>query len=107
MVPDKLEAMELLIDIGVNKILTRGTAWYKNETAIVCIDRWCQIIEKVKSQIDIDICEGLNIRTVGRILRYLLMRDNKISVQAYSGITEIGNTALNQVKSLVNAVKCI
>ena len=47
-VPDKLEAMELLIDIGVNKILTHRTTWYKNETTIVCIDRLCQINEKVK-----------------------------------------------------------
>lgn len=105
--PEPLEALELLIESGVDRILTSGTAWEKKEAAIAGIDRLHQIIEKAKGRIEIVIGGGVNSRNVERILHALPLRDSKISVHAYSGVQENGITSLKQVKSLVNAVERI
>ena len=103
-IPDPLEALELLIDSGVDRILTSGTAWGQKKTALDGIKQLVRIIEKANGRIEVVIGGGINRSNVVTILNVLPLKANKISVHAYSGVQENGITTINGVKSLVNAV---
>lgn len=103
--PNPLETLDLLIELKVNRILTSGTGWGQNKTALDGVDRLSQIINKSNGQIEIVIGGGVNNNNVDAILKQLPLLNNKISVHSYSGAQKNGYTDIDKVKTLVNTVK--
>lgn len=103
--PNPMDTLEILINLNVNRILTSGTEWGQNQTALDGVDRLNKIINKSKGRIEIVIGGGVNNNNVDKILKQLPILNNKISVHSYSGVQENGYTTIDAVKSLVNEVK--
>lgn len=103
--PNPLETLELLIDAGIDRILTSGTVWGDKKKAIDGIDRLRQIIARAQDRIEIVIGGGINSRNVDKILTQLPSLYNNISVHTYSGVQENGITTVKAVNSLVGVVK--
>ncbi len=102
--PDPLETLELLIDSKVDRILTGGTVWGKNGTALEGVNRLKQIIDTAGNRIEIVIGGGINSDNVITILNSLSPKGNMVSIHAYSGTQEDGITSVKAVKTLVKAV---
>lgn len=103
--PDPLTALDILIESGVDRVLTSGTIWEKLETALAGVKRLNQIIVNARGRIEIVIGGGINSQNVEPLLHDLPLMGNKISVHAYSGVQVNGIISLEKVKSLVNAVE--
>ena len=103
--PDPFETMELLIQLGVDRILTSGTRWGEKGLANDGIDNLKQIIEESRGRIEIVIAGGINSKNVNNIIHNLPFSGNKISVHSYTGVQENGITKIESVKSLVNEVQ--
>lgn len=99
--PDPLGSTELLIQLGINRVLTSGTPWGKNKTAMDGTNTLNQILEISGGRIEIVIGGGLNIFNVSKLIRRLSFSGNRISIHSYSGVQEDGTTKLEAVKSLV------
>jgi copper homeostasis protein len=100
-----IETIELLIKVSVSRILTSGTLWEENKSALEGTNNLNQFINKAKNKIEIVIAGGINNQNVGMILDRLNLSKSKISVHSYSGVQENGFTNLELVKSLVSEVK--
>ncbi|MBK7105469.1 MAG: copper homeostasis protein CutC [Ignavibacteriae bacterium] len=105
--PNPIETIELLINLGVNRVLTSGTKWGNKKSALDGITCLNQIIEKAKNKIEIVIAGGVNNKNVGIILNQLNLSYCKISVHSYSGVQKNGFTQTELVKSLVEQVEKI
>ncbi len=104
-IPNQLEALDILIDLGIDRILTSGTKWGQNKTALNGINILKQIIDKAEDRIEVVIGGGINSGNVGFILNNFPLNYNKISVHAYSGAQINGLTSAQAVRLLVKTVK--
>jgi copper homeostasis protein len=102
---NRIEALEVLIDLGINRVLTSGTAWGSNKSALYGVDTLKQIVKASGNKIEIVLGGGINQNNVTEILNHLNLDDNNISVHSYSGVQKNGKVDLNAVKSLNAAVK--
>jgi len=105
--PDPLEILELVINAGVDRILTSGTSWNVKKPVIEGISTVKKIIERAQGRIVIVIGGGINIDNVEKIITRLPLEYNNISVHAYSGVQENGFTTVNAVTSLVKSIEKI
>jgi len=103
-VHDQFNALDILINNGVDRILTSGTAWGKRLTAIDGLERLKQIIEKANNSIEIIISGGISNKNTAPILETIMSDTKKISVHSYSGVQENGYTIENKVRDLVQVV---
>ncbi len=103
--PNPLQTLDLLIEAGVARLLTSGTAWGTGETAVDGIETLRQVLNRAKGRIEIVIGGGVNGTNVGTILKQLPFAANKVSLHAYSGAQENGITTFKAVKALVDAVQ--
>ena len=103
-VPDPALALDALIELGVNRVLTSGTPWQKRGTALQGIGRLSALIERSRGRIEIVVSGSINASNAAAILRRLPMEKGNVSVHAYSGAQENGKTTTEKVKSIVDAV---
>ncbi|MBK8944058.1 MAG: copper homeostasis protein CutC [Ignavibacteriae bacterium] len=99
------ETLDLLIQLGVNRILTSGTVWGENKFAIEGISKLSQLIDKANNKIEIVISGGINFISLKTILSQFNIENKNISFHSYSGVRENGFTKLELVKSLAELVK--
>ena len=102
--PNPLKTIELLIQLGIDRVLTSGTKWGEKGNAIDGISRLEQIVEMADGRIEIVIGGGININNIGYILSRIPLSGNKISVHSFSGVQKNGVTDLDSVKSLINEI---
>ncbi|MDX1701657.1 MAG: copper homeostasis protein CutC, partial [Melioribacteraceae bacterium] len=105
--PDPLESVELLIQLGIDRILTSGTPWGDKGLALGGIDNLRKIVEISRGRIEIVIGGGISIFNVRNILSDLIITGKRISVHSYSGVQENGMTKFGKIKSLVNEIEKI
>lgn len=103
--PNPLDAMKALMDVGVDRILTSGTAWDGNETAVDGVEQLRKICERAGDRIEIVIGGGVNRGNIERILQPLPLMGHRVSVHAYSGVQENSLTTVAAVQSLVRAAQ--
>jgi copper homeostasis protein len=100
-----LESLELLVRLGVDRILTSGTKWGTGKTAIGGMQELKKIIEVAEGRIEIVIGGGISSKNVKEILQKLPLKGNNVSVHAYSGVQEDGITTFDAVSELIMKVK--
>ena len=103
-IPNKLEALEVLIDLGVNRVLTSGTLWDKNNKALDGIETLKRIVEVSGNRVEVVIGGGINVENISEILKALPTEKNNISVHSYSGVLKEGSVDLQKIRSLVKQV---
>lgn len=103
-VPDRPEALETLIDCGVDRVLTAGVAWEKGGSVLDGLDTLEQLIRLAAGRIEVVIGGGVHSSNVRAILHRLQDCGGPIAVHSYSGMLEKGMTSLSKVREFVSCV---
>ena len=104
-VENPVESLDLLINLGVSRLLTNGTPWGSNQTALEGIPVLNRLIEKADNKINIIIGGGIQKSNLNNILKQLLQKPDSLTIHAYSSLLNNGKTHLAFVKQLTNQVK--
>ncbi len=103
--PDPLDALDVLADAGIDRILTSGTAWDSSESAVDGVGSLRRICERAGDRVEIVIGGGVNSGNIKHILQRLPLTGHRISIHAYSGAQENSLTTAAAVQSLVRAAQ--
>jgi copper homeostasis protein len=106
-VENRAEALENLIELGVEHVLTSGTTWGSKQGTLEGLPVIQALLEQADKRIEIIIGGGINIGNIKEIIKGLEGYKN-FSIHAYSGAQENGATtvqAINILRGLIRA-KC-
>lgn len=97
-------ALQTLIDLGVDRLLTSGTPWGSGGTALMGINRLQDIFTKAAGRIEIIIAGGVSPHNARHILTQLPNHFGRVSLHAYSALRQNGVTDAGLVQQLVYAM---
>jgi len=103
-VPDRREALEMLIDCGVNSVLTAGIPWGAPGTALDGLETLEEIVRSAAGRIEVVIGGGIGSSNVKVILSKIRSCGGPMAVHSYSGVLTKGTTSLAKVRELVSIV---
>jgi copper homeostasis protein len=103
-VENRAEALEELIKLGVDHVLTSGTAWGSKQGALEGLPVIQVLLEQADNRIEIIVGGGINISNIKEIIKRLEGYKN-FSIHAYSGAQENGATTVQAVKMLRDFIK--
>jgi copper homeostasis protein len=98
-IKDRPRALEELIDLGVERVLTSGTAWKSKLGVLKGLDIINSLLRQADNQIEIILAGDINAGNISAILQGLEPR-YKFSIHAHSGAQEKGTTTVAAVKIL-------
>ena len=101
--PDADEALDVLIALGFDRILTSGIPWGRKGTALDGVERLAATIRRSQGRIEIVLAGGISPANVGPLLSRLPLAAGLVSVHAYSGAQVNGQTTVDSVRALVEA----
>jgi copper homeostasis protein len=101
---DPEEALETLIDWGVDRVLTSGTPWGSSQTAAENIPQLARLIRRADNRIEIVLGGGIHSENIRRLLTGLPTDGARLAVHAYSGVLRDGVANQDAVRQLVTAV---
>jgi copper homeostasis protein len=101
--PDPDAALDALLDLGVDRVLTSGLPWGRRGSALDGVERLACTIERAAGRIEVVLGGGVNPANVGPLLARLPLHLGRVSVHAYSGAQIGGQTTVDAVRLLVNA----
>lgn len=95
------EAIDELVETGVDRVLTSGTPWGMAGTLLDGLDNLASTILKADSRLEVVLAGGVNAANLGMALARLPLEGRPVSVHAYSGAREKGRTTGAAVRQLV------
>ncbi len=101
-VPDQLGAIAILIELGIDRVLTTGTRWGSGEGIGEGRDQVRRIIHAAGGRIEV-VCAGKIGPGSAGILRPLLA-ERRVSVHAYSGVLRGGRVDQQLVRDLTKSI---
>ena len=101
--PDADEALDTLIDLGFDRVLTSGIPWGRKGTALDGVERLAATIRRAQGRIEIVLAGGISPSNVGPLLARLPLAAGLVSVHAYSGAQANGQTTVESVRALIEA----
>jgi copper homeostasis protein len=104
-VSNPTEALETLIDCGVDRVLTSGTPWGSWLSAADGVPQLIRLIEQADKRIEVVLGGGIHRGNVRAILAQLPAAEARLSVHVYTAVLHDGVTDLELVKRLVGVVK--
>ena len=104
-VADPFVALEILIDAGVDRILTSGTPWGKEKSAVDGIEPLRQIIASAAGRIEIVVGGGICASNIQDVFATLVPSRRRVSLHAHSGAQQGGITTVSAVQALVAAAR--
>lgn len=102
-VKDVHHSLDLLIQLGIDRILTSGVAWGKPGSALDGVTLLNQCVQRCAEKAEIVIGGGVSPENAPLILKELEPWKGSLSVHAYSGVMEDGETTETRVRSLVES----
>jgi copper homeostasis protein len=102
--PDPDQALETLIELGVDRVLTTGVPWGRRGTALDGAVRLAETIRRARGRVEIVLAGSIGPATVGPLLASLPLAEGRLSVHAYSGAHIDGLTTTESVRALVDLV---
>jgi copper homeostasis protein len=103
-VDNHLEALEMLIDLGVQRVLTSGTSWHSQQPVKKGLAQIQKMLSLADGRIELILAGGIQVSNVQNILQVLHLGRNTISIHAYSGVLVNGRTDQTAVAQLYNAI---
>lgn len=100
---DRFEGLEMLIDHGVDRILTSGVAWGCSGGALEGKETLKALVEAADGRIEIVIGGSVSSGNAKEIVSSLGQFSGPVSLHAHSGVQENGVTAKSKVRALVEA----
>lgn len=97
-------SLDLLIQLGIDRILTSGVAWGKSGSSLDGVKMLDKCIQQCAGRTEIVIGGGVSIDSAPLILKELQPWKGNLSVHAYSGVMEHGKTSEKKVRELVETV---
>lgn len=101
---DRLEVLEILIGLGVDRILSSGVAWGESGSALDGVSKLNDVIRAVNGRLEVVIGGGVNPVNAPQVLERLSPWTGSLGVHAYSGVRDGGGTTQSGVRDLVDAV---
>lgn len=102
-VADSAAALETLIDLGIQRVLTSGTSWESRQPVFSGLAQIQALLELADGRIELVLGGGIQINNVQKILHALHLGNNLVSVHAYSGVLVAGQTSATAVAQLCSA----
>jgi copper homeostasis protein len=96
---DPLEAIPVLINEGIDRVLTSGTPWGSGRGIVEGIEQVGRVVAAAEGRIEVVIAGGISPLTVG-VVQSLCARPG-ISVHAYSGVLHQGEVDEGSVRTIV------
>ncbi|RQW04796.1 copper homeostasis protein CutC, partial [candidate division KSB1 bacterium] len=96
-------ALEQLIDLGVDRILTSGTKWGSGRNALAGLASIGERVERAGDRIDIVVGGGVTPANAAQIVASLSSKRKCFSLHAYSGVQKDGVTNADLVRALCAA----
>jgi copper homeostasis protein len=100
---DRDTALDSLIDLGINRVLTSGTPWGSREQATDGLENLRATIDRTQGRIEVVIAGGISAATIPTVLAALPDSLLGISLHAYSGSLVNGQVTSEAVRSLIAA----
>ena len=100
---DRFEGLEMLIDYGVDRILTSGVAWGCSRGALEGKETLKALVEAAYGRIEIVIGGNVSPGNAKEIVSSLGQFSGPVSLHAHSGVQENGVTAKSKVRALIEA----
>ena len=101
--PDADGALDTLIGLGFDRVLTSGIPWGRKGTALDGVERLAATIRRAQGRIEIVLAGGISPVNVGPLLSRLPLAAGLVSVHAYSGAQMNGQTTVESVQALIEA----
>ncbi len=101
--PDPDAALDALIELGFDRVLTGGLPWGQPGTAPDGVARLARTILRAGDRIEVVVGGGINPANVGPLLARLPLHAGRVSVHSYSGAQFGGRTTVEAVRELVAA----
>jgi copper homeostasis protein len=98
------ESLELLIQLGIDRILTSGVPWGESGSALDGVLVLNQLIQQCAERTKIVIGGSVSPENAPLILKELQPWKGDLSVHVYSGVMENDKTSERKVRLLVDAV---
>ncbi|MGI9278309.1 MAG: copper homeostasis protein CutC [Endozoicomonas sp.] len=103
--PNMFESLDLLMQYGVDRILSSGTAWGSADGAFEGVRMLKQLMLRAENQLELVVGGGVSPENIGKILQQLPIENHSTSVHAYSSVLEEGEVSVKRVLSLCKAVE--
>ena len=100
------EALEMLVDLGVSRVLTSGAPWGSNQSVSNSIPQIMRLIQQADNRLEIVLGGGINLENIRGILDQL-PATACLTAHTYSGVLRNGVTDLTAVQKMVGIVKRI
>ena len=98
---DQEKSLAVLMQFGVDRVLTSGTRWGSGETAGQGVSLLNRLIAQAGKRIEIVIGGGLSPDNSRSLIGQLLPSSGKVSLHAYSGVLHNGEVSSERVRAMV------
>lgn len=103
-VHDRLEALETLVECGVDAVLTAGIPWGAPGSALEGLETLGETVRRAAGRIEVVIGGGVGASNVKAIVSRLLSSGGPVAIHSYSGVLTKGGTSQSKVRELVSLV---
>lgn len=103
--PNMFESLDVLIQYGVDRILSSGTTWGSADGASEGVRMLAQLMLKTENKLELVVGGGVSPENIGKILQQLPVENHATSIHAYSSVLEEGEVSVERVRSLCAAVE--
>ncbi|UYM15002.1 copper homeostasis protein CutC [Endozoicomonas euniceicola] len=94
-------SLAVLMQFGVDRVLTSGTRWGSGETAEQGVSTLNSLIAQAGKRIEIVVGGGLSPDNSRSLMGKLLPSSGKVSLHAYSGVLHNGEVSSERVRAMV------
>lgn len=103
--PNMFESLDILIQYGVDRILSSGTTWSSADGAFEGVRMLEQLMLKAENRLELVVGGGVGPDNAGKILQQLPVENHSTSIHAYSSVLDEGEVSVERVRSLCTAVE--
>lgn len=103
LIPDPIAAIDFLIELGVDRILTSGVRWGAPGTALDGVGKIASYARHAGERIQIVVGGGVTPQNASEILARLPVNDANLALHAYSGAQCDGRVTVESVRALIDA----
>ncbi|GIK56366.1 MAG: copper homeostasis protein CutC [Chloroflexi bacterium] len=104
-VANQAEALEQLIEIGVDRVLTSGTPWGSSLPATAGVAQLAEIMRQANNRLEISIGGGLDPHNAPALLAQLPLTAGRLAVHSYSGVLDGEGVSEKKVSRLVQTAR--